>query len=770
MSRTETASEARSERVAERRGRRPGLITLGLAALGTLVAALIPVLRVVEMGAWFLGAATLATGILGAGVLVRRTGIAPAWASLVGAVVWVLFLTGVFLGDTALLWVIPTPSTVDAAALVIPAAMDEIVRGSAPLDATFALSFVIVGAMGLLALITDHVVLTARMPLLASIGIVAVSLIPAIAVPGRVDVTAFVVLAGMILFLLRADTRARELPLVRAAERRAGVPATALGIAAVGLVVAVAVTPILPQPRAAVATGSGFGPGIDATLALGDDLRRPADVEVLQVRSDASVPPYLRATTLSTFEGDEWEPDRVRTVPLEEEGALGAVSVAEDITLASTATTVDVVNLNSIWLPVPWPAVGVDGLDGDWGAAPANRTVIAQSGESQGQEYTVRADVPRPTLEQARAVPSAGTEDDDLRALPADIPEIIPTLAQEVTAEAATDYDRLISLQRWFRGGEFAYSLDAPVEEGFDGSGAEAVAEFLEQREGYCVHFASAFALMARTMDMPSRIVIGYLPGTANGDVIDAQTVYSVTSNQLHAWPEVHFEGIGWIPFEPTASLGVPTGFSSGTGIPGSVTENQAETDPQAPEATPGAPVDADDPAESDALSPGAVGGADGQNPLPTIGAVLLVLGILALPALVHRVRLGRQRARAEGGDVSAAWAMVQDAAIDVGIGIPPSESPRAFATRLSDRHGAPGGAASTLATEMERASYAPPGSLDPGSGEVALAAAEDVRRAVRAGASPARRVLAALVPRSLVVRPGSAYATARSKDPLAAR
>ncbi|MBN9200460.1 MAG: hypothetical protein J0H70_03650, partial [Microbacterium chocolatum] len=61
-------------------------------------------------------------------------------------------------------------------------------------------------------------------------------------------------------------------------------------------------------------------------------------------------------------------------------------------------------------------------------------------------------------------------------------------------------------------------------------------------------------------------------------------------------------------------------------------------------------------------------------------------------------------------------------------------------------------------------------GSLDPGSGEVALAAAEDVRRAVRAAASPARRLLAALVPRSLVVRPGSAYATARSKDPLAAR
>src|SRR5690606_32006333 len=100
-----------------------------------------------------------------------------------------------------------------------------------------------------------------------------------------------------------------------------------------------------------------------------------------------------------------------------------------------------------------------------------------------------------------------------------------------------------------------------PVEEDFDGTGADAVARFLDVRSGYCIHFAGAFALMAQTLEMPVRVVVGYLPGTRTDERRGDETIYSVRSDQLHAWPEVHFEGIGWVPFEPTASLGVPTAF-----------------------------------------------------------------------------------------------------------------------------------------------------------------------------------------------------------------
>ncbi|EED6225841.1 transglutaminase domain-containing protein, partial [Salmonella enterica subsp. enterica serovar Haifa] len=135
--------------------------------------------------------------------------------------------------------------------------------------------------------------------------------------------------------------------------------------------------------------------------------------------------------------------------------------------------------------------------------------------------------------------------------------------AAEVTAGENTDYDRLVALQNWFRA-QFEYSLETPVEEGFDGTGAEAVAEFLDERSGYCVHFAGAFALMAESLGMQTRIVVGYLPGSLTDEKRGEESIFSVTSDQLHSWPEVLFPGIGWVPFEPTASLGVPTAFRAG--------------------------------------------------------------------------------------------------------------------------------------------------------------------------------------------------------------
>jgi multidrug transporter EmrE-like cation transporter len=267
--------------------RRSGELGLTVAVLGTLVAALLPVLRVANPGWWLLGSVVLAALVLGAGYVARRFQLPAVAVSLIEAAVWVLFMTLVFLNETALLWVIPTPESVREVPLIVGRAAEEISLGAAPLDDTVALSFMIVGAMGLLAIIIDHVVVTARMPLLAAIGIVAVSLIPAIVVRDDVDVMGFVLLAVAILVLLRAETRSREKPLERDAERTAGVPATALGIGAIAIVVAVVATPLLPPPPVRAGTGIGPGGGIDATLRLGDDLRRPQEVEVIRVRTTA---------------------------------------------------------------------------------------------------------------------------------------------------------------------------------------------------------------------------------------------------------------------------------------------------------------------------------------------------------------------------------------------------------------------------------------------------------------------------------------------------
>ena len=744
----------------ERPARRVADLTLTIGVLVAVFAALLPLMRVVRPSSWLLGAIVLAVAILAAGFIARRYMLPALAVSLVEASVWVVFMMLVFLRDTALLWVVPTPETIRELPGLLAAAGEEIALGAAPLDASTALSMLIVGGTGLLTIIVDHVVLTARMPLLAAIGLIAVSLIPSIAVPGEVDIMAFVLLAAAILFLIRTDTRVREEPAEREATRSAGVPATAVGIGAIAVVVSLVAVPMLPQPVARAGSGTvGTGPGIDATLQLGDDLRRPSEVEVMKVRSDSPNPPYLRATTLSQLEGSVWEPDRVRTVPLQNELALGAVAVDEEIRVSEYVTTVEITNLASPWLPVSFPAVSVNGLQGDWTAAPYNRTVLSQAATTQGQSYEVITNVPRPTLEQIRAREAGGPDQrEGTTALPAEIEPIVGDLALEVTAGTTNDYDALIALQTWFRSPEFSYSLDAPVDEGFDGSGTDAVARFLEVREGYCIHYASAFALMARTLGMPSRIVVGYLPGSATSDAIQFETVYTVSSGQLHAWPEVLFEGIGWVPFEPTNSLGTPTAFSAAGSAPGGA------DDPSAASPAPSASASADAgrlPDDAEGGPNGAEAGATGAtvNPLPAFAVVLGILFALAIPALIRELRRRQTLTSARDGDAAAAWLAVQDAAIDLGIDVPASETPRALGTRLVQDHGAPAAEMSLLISAIERASYAPGGKHAFWQGEAIADAATAVRAAMLAAEDTPRRVLALLVPRSLIIRPGSVYA-----------
>lgn len=760
--RTMPSAEAGAGGASGGRPRRGGEWLLAAAILTVLLAALLPVVRVVASGAWLVGALALAVLILAAGYNARRFRLPALAVTLIEAGVWVVFMTLVFLRDTAFLWVVPTLESVRAVPPLVETAMQEIALGAAPLDATASLSFLVVGAMGLLTIVIDHVVVTARMPLLASIGIVAVSLIPAIAVPGDVDVVGFVFLAVTILFLIRAETRSREKPLEQAAERTAGVPATAVGIGAIAVVVTVVATPMLPQPVARAGAGLGPGSGIDATLQLGDDLRRPAETEVIRLRTNAPSVPYLRATTLSRFEGGVWSPDRSQSVSLASERPLGEVVVDPGIRVTEYTASIEVRGVDSPWALVPYPAVEVTGLDGAWAAVPYNRTVVARSGSSQGQTYDVVYAMPRPTLEQVRAASASGGQQvrDETAELPADTPPIIAELAAEVTAGTTNDYDRLAALQRWFRGGEFEYSLEAPVEDGFDGSGAEAVARFLEVRAGYCIHFASAFALMARTLDMSSRIVVGYLPGTPTTDTVDGQPVYSVSSSQLHAWPEVYFGGIGWISFEPTASLGVPTSFAPAASAPGGIDDTGSPT--PLPTSTSTAPIDAETPdAGRQSGSTASDAGGSRVDPLPLLGVALLVLAVLSAPLVAREVRRRQLDASARRGDAAAAWQSVQDAAIDLGIPVPASESPRAFANRLVAEHGAPADAMGVVVVAIERVSYSKAGVRSYWMGDDAADAAAAVRAALLASVPPARRILALLAPRSLVIRPGSVYAGA---------
>lgn len=749
---------------------RSGDVRLAVALLLAVVAAILPLLRVVAAAPWLAVGLAIVIAVLGAGIALRRLRAPAVVVTLAEVVLGGALVTAAFFGDTALLLVIPSPGTIAELPAIVSGAADQIVTGVAPLVAERPLSVVAVAAVVILAVLLDHTVITARMPLLAAVALAAVWLIPALSVPSTVDVLAFIVFAAAVLLLIRAETRSRERALVRsaAAERAARgggargvepvrIPRSgsvlAAGLAVTAIIATVVVAPELPRPAPRVGIGTGPATTINANLELGDDLRRPTEVEVLTARTNAPTIPYLRATTLSQFDGRVWEPDRDETIPLTPE-ALGPVAAGPDIRVTEYQTTVSITQLSSSWLPVPSPAVRVDELAGPWTAMPSNRTVVGDGVDTQGQEYLATSHVVRPTLEQIQA---AGTTAEGLSEsvmqLPDDMPASIEATAREVTAGETNDYDRLAALQRWFRGQDFSYSLDAPVADGFDGSGVEAIADFLEVRRGYCVHFASAFAVMARTLDMPARIVVGYLPGSLTGRSVDGESVASVMSSQLHAWPEVYFDGIGWIPFEPTNSLGAPPTYSrSAQPVPDD--GGQDVTPAPAPQPTASlVPGEAADPTPTPSASAAApAGGASIAGALPYVGVVAGFAVLLLLPALVGAARRRWQSSAAERGDILAAWRIVRESARDVGLAVSDAETPRGLAARLADLPGVPVDRLTSLVTAVERASFGPgPHRGDRDLGAAAATDALAVRRGMLASVPTARRVGAVLLPRALI-------------------
>ena len=118
------------------------------------------------------------------------------------------------------------------------------------------------------------------------------------------------------------------------------------------------------------------------------------------------------------------------------------------------------------------------------------------------------------------------------------------------TAGKKTEYDIALALQNFLRDpANFAYDTTYDPK----ATGSDALSYFLfVSKKGYCQQFAGAFAVMARELGLPTRLALGWTYGQQAGDV------YSVTADEYHTWPEVYFQGVGWVPFEPTPGRGIP--------------------------------------------------------------------------------------------------------------------------------------------------------------------------------------------------------------------
>lgn len=168
---------------------------------------------------------------------------------------------------------------------------------------------------------------------------------------------------------------------------------------------------------------------------------------------------------------------------------------------------------------------------------------------SAANSYQADVYIPTPTIGDLRSASTEYPEDivDRFTSLPRDLPERVRDLAHEITDDISNPYDKAKAIESYLRT-NYVYDLDVPAPpDGRD------VADFFlfDLGKGYCDYYATSMVVLARSVGIPARFVSGYSPGSY--DAPNAQ--YIVRELNAHSWVEIYFPEIGWIEFEPTASL-----------------------------------------------------------------------------------------------------------------------------------------------------------------------------------------------------------------------
>ncbi len=164
-----------------------------------------------------------------------------------------------------------------------------------------------------------------------------------------------------------------------------------------------------------------------------------------------------------------------------------------------------------------------------------------------GDSYTAVSAMSSADEDSLRAVPQnylypAWFAADYLQ-LPDRLPRRVPLLAKSITEEYSNPFDKASAIERYLRSKIKYNEAVTPPPSGRDGVDYT----LFDRPEGYCNYYASAMAVLARSIGIPARIASGYTLGDYDNGV------YHVTEKEAHAWPELYFPGYGWIEFEPTA-------------------------------------------------------------------------------------------------------------------------------------------------------------------------------------------------------------------------
>jgi transglutaminase-like putative cysteine protease len=761
----------------------------GAAALATLLGAcaltpvysslgwLLPVVSVVLVvlaGGLLLrvgGPALWARVAAGRPVPVRVLAVGVALVPVVQLLLVLCLLTARYAPDKARLGVIPTRRSLAGLMSVLTEGAGELRDQATPALALTGLLAMTTVFVGVIAVVVDLVAVAGRQATLAGAALLALYCVPVATITGGIGLVALVAPAVGLAVLLWSDQRRR----VGSANRTPGPGLTArlgtgtvaaLRIGAAAVIAGVLVGAVVPTfGEGSLASGldggtggsgqgggSATGTSLDPFVELAGQLTLPKPIDLLRMDTSVSDPGYLRAVTLDVYDADSgWRlstlsgekpiagNDRLAPLPPREQGR-------------TVTAQIQAVDHDDRFLPVPSSPLSVrmQGADrGDWRFDPATGTVFGRAVTTKGRSYSVVATEPRPQaalLAAAATLPVTNRVQEHYTALPELDPRILATVAQ-VTAGATTPYERVRSIHAYLtdRANGFRYSLSTTP-----GTSGDRLVDFLTQKRGYCEQYAGTMAVMVRAAGIPARVALGYTPGEKQKDGSRL-----ITSDDAHAWVEVYFQGLGWVPFDPTPISAVravtlpwapradsPTIHDSSVDAPAAAAPTTAPSAPVRDRGGDGAPVIAQGQTATGA-----------SRLLPAGIAIALLVLVAGAPA---GTRALRRRRRMAAGTANALWDELTATALDAGVRLQPSWTPRRVAGELAevvgrggDAWGGAGAAVGRLARAEEVACYGPAGggAPDPGLAAALGIARQGLLRSVSRGV----RLRALLWPASLV-------------------
>ncbi|MGH3471428.1 MAG: transglutaminase TgpA family protein [Nocardioidaceae bacterium] len=690
---------------------------------------------------------------------------APSLVAALVQLVVVVEILGLSYGGHAKFWVIPTAGSFDEISAKIRHGIDIANRFAAPTPETAGLTLLVVFLIAVVAVLVDYLVAgIGRVPL-AGLPLLALYTVPAAALPHGIPALAF--LPGAIAYIVLLMTAERDrlahwgrfvargtTALASDSLDASALSASGRRIGLAALVLAVGVPVLLPGFTSGIFHGgNGIGPGSkvlsfgDPMVSLAHSLQQPRAENLLAVSSRVE-PEYLRMVVLDKPGPDAWTVNGVNLGDTISTASQLPAPIGQNVDVPASLHQMSITPLasfpkDSAWLPVPYDMSSTDVDSASWGFVPSDSTVVATrvGAASVLPPYDAHYGLVDPSeaqLENASPPPldivrKFGT-------VPSSVPYVITQTAAQVTTYASNDYQRALLLQNFFRKpSQFTYDVHAAYGNGYNG-----MAEFLQKRRGYCQQFAATMAMMARTLGIPSRVVVGFLAPERV-----SQNTYVFTSHDLHAWPELYFSGVGWVRFEPTPGNGaVPPQWAPSTAAPTSIPT--ASEGPSRPNHVPSLNQTQHSTASLGSGSNGSSGG--GAPPSRLWLLVPLVIALLLAPGAARlAVRRNRMTRPIDAPDAAeSAWRELRDHMRDLRVPWRGSMTPRARSRAVQPLlAGSPAGLAalSRLTVTVERARYA----ATPSTGSNPASDAREVMAAISRTAEWPTRILAMFWPSSLM-------------------